>query len=154
MNIVIIWIIPKASQLVSLLPTLSFQSILHTAARGEIKVRSCRSSARRILMAFLSFKVKSKVFIILLPPQDLPNPTHCSPRAPCSPATLAFLLFLEHARHAPPPGLTTSCSLCLDGSPSLDLHQAHAFASFTSLLRCHSLSNTFPDAPQGKPHFP
>lgn len=63
---------------------------------------------------------------------------------PCSlaPATLAFWLFLKHARQALPRGLCTCCFLYLEGSSQIATWLTHFFCVFVQMSPKHPMYNS------------
>lgn len=92
----------------------SYKSVLHALARVILKPTSdFMSPLLRILQWLLSQTQENPESLPLSP---VPTPSHCT-SAPS--ASSQFLTGRQQAdsRHAPPRGLCTCCSLCLEASP-------------------------------------
>ena len=83
-------------------------------------------------------------------PSLIPRPTSL-PIFHATLATLAPLLFLEHARQVPPQGLCICCSFCQLCPSPRSTGSLPPFLCFMSLLRCHFLREAFANLVKGAP---
>lgn len=94
-------------------------------------------------MAPISLLVKSKAFNVL---QGLYISNLSFSPAHSTPATMAVLLFLEHAGHKSASG-PLHCLFPLPGIFFSQMNVAYSLTAFKSLLKCHLLDEAYFDHP-------